>query len=86
MSLRYAKKKKWSVSHFDLCHAAFFPVLCTVTYHTTVADKGLSKVDGLFIDQLAESSNLSNLLDDQDRVFIVTISSNTYKERKGGGV
>jgi hypothetical protein len=44
-----------------------------------VTDESLIKVDLLFINQLLESRDLTNLLDNDGSIIRVTITSETYR-------
>jgi hypothetical protein len=59
------------------CYDTLPSVQKCFAYHGAVANESLAKIDLLLIDQLTESSNFTDLLDNQDTVLSVTISSNT---------
>jgi hypothetical protein len=63
-------------------YTAFHENAALVPYHRAVADEGLVEVNLLFIDQLAESSDLSNLLNNHSFVLSISIDSHTFNDKK----
>lgn len=59
-------------------YTAFHGYAVLVPYHRAVADEGLVEVNLLFIDQLAESSDLSNLLNNHGIVLSISIDSHAF--------
>ena len=63
-------------------YTAFHGYAVLVTYHRAVADEGLVEVNLLFIDQLAESSDLSNLLNNHGIVLSISIDSHAFNDKR----
>lgn len=61
-------------------YTAFHRFAVLVPYHRAVADEGLVEVTLLFINQLAESSDLSNLLDNHGIVLSISINSHAFND------